>query len=71
LPELRINFHHHMVLVERSKHRRHLPLSERIVKRVIDQLRRDAQSRCSRAVIGKPGLQPGIQLVAVHVGETM
>jgi hypothetical protein len=71
LPELRINFHHHMVLVKRSKHGRDLPLSERIVKCVIDQLRRDAQARRSRAVIGKPGLQPGIQLVAVHVGETM
>src|SRR5204863_2406187 len=69
LPEFRINFHNHVILVQGREHRRHLPLTEGIVKRVIDQLRRDVQARRGRAVVNERGLKAIVLLVAIHVGE--
>jgi hypothetical protein len=56
LPELRVNFHDHVVLIERSKNGRDLPLGERVVERVVEQLCGDAQTRGCLPVVGKPRL---------------
>ena len=45
LLELRRDFQHHVILVELREHGRHLALAERVVERVVDQLRRDAEPR--------------------------
>ena len=43
LPELRLDLHDDVVLVQRRVHRRDLPLAEGVVERVVDRLRRDAR----------------------------
>ena len=69
LPEFWIDLHNDMVLVQRAEHGRDLPLSESIVKCVVDQLRRNAETRGSGTVVDERGLKPIILLIAVHVGE--
>ena len=40
LAEHRIDLHHHVILVDPRIHRGHLPLPKRVVKHVVDHLRR-------------------------------
>jgi hypothetical protein len=69
LPVLRRHFHHHVILVERLVHGGYLALAEGIVKRVVEQLRRDAEARRGLAVVGDHRLQAAILLVAVDVDD--
>ena len=69
LPELRRDFHHHVILVERGVHRRDLGLAEGAVESGIHQLGCDSEPGRRLAVIDQPGLQAAILLVRVHVGE--
>ena len=67
LPELRVHFHHHVILIQRRVHRRDLALAEGVVERIVDRLRRDPESRRGGAIDDQRGLQPVILLVAVDV----
>ena len=69
LPELRRDLHHDMVLVERRVHRRHLPLAEGIVQRVVDRLLRKTQARRGVAIDDDVGLEAAVLLIAADVGE--
>ena len=69
LPEFRRHLHDHVILVQRRVHGGDLALAEGIVKRVVDQLRRDAEARGGGAVVLHPGLQAVVLLIAVHVGD--
>ena len=69
LPEFWIDLHNDMVLVQRAEHGRDLPLSESIVKCVVDQLRRNSEPRGCGSIVDERCLKPIILLVAVHVGE--
>src|SRR5262249_44987993 len=50
LPVLRRNFHHDVILIEGRIQDGNLPLAERIVQRVIDELRTETESRSRAAV---------------------
>ena len=67
LPELRVHFEHHMVLVELGVHRGDLPLAEGIVKRVVDHLRGDAEPPRGGPIDNQGRLESLILLVAVQV----
>ena len=69
LPEARLDLHDDVVLVQRRVDDRHLPLAERVVERVVDQLRRDAEPRGRAPVDGERGLEPLVLQVAAHVDE--
>ncbi len=58
-----------MVLIQRRVHGGDLALTEGVVQRVIEQLRRDAEARGGGAVIFDQGLQTVILLIAVDVGD--
>ena len=57
-----------MILVQRRIHGRDLALAEGVVERVVDQLRRDAETRRRAAVDITIGLQPVVLLIAVDIG---
>ena len=69
LPELRVDLEHDVVLVQLRVHRRHEPLAERVVQRVVDHLRRDAEPRRRLPIDRERGLEPMRLLVAVDVDE--
>src|ERR1700734_2684604 len=69
LLELRRDLHDHVILVERTVNGRDLPLSEGIVKRIINVLRGDAQPAGGVAVDHQLGLQSAILLVGIHVAQ--
>ena len=69
LPELRRDFHHHVVLIQRRVHGGDLRLSKCVVKSVVNHLRRDAQARRRVAVVNQRGLQAAVLLIGIHVGE--
>ena len=71
LPELRRDFHHDVVLVQRRVHRRHLPLPERVVERVVDSLLRESEPRSGVAIDDDVGLQAAVLLIAADVGENL
>ena len=48
--KLRRDFEHHVILIELREHRRHLPLPEGVVQRVVDQIRRDAEARSGQPI---------------------
>ena len=58
-----------MVLVERRVHRRHLPLAEGVVQRIVDRLLRKSQARRRVAVDDDVGLEAAVLLIAADVGE--
>src|SRR5450759_701624 len=68
-PELRIHFQYDVILVQLRKHGGDLPLTERVVKRVVDGLRQDAQSRSCVTVDDQVCLQSVVLLVAGHVAQ--
>ena len=64
-----LDLQHHAVLVQLREHRRDLPLAERVVERVVDHLRRDAEPRRGVAVDHQARLQPRVLLVAGDVAQ--
>src|SRR5438132_1264658 len=69
LPEARLDFHHHVILVERAVHDRNLALAESVVERVVDELRGDAEARGGGPVDHQRRLLPLILLVAAQIDE--
>ena len=69
LLKLRHHFQHDTILVQLGKHRGHLPLAERVVEGVDNQLWRDAHARRRVAVDDQHGRQPLVLLVAAHVAQ--
>ena len=69
LLEARIHFHHHVVLIELRENRRHLPLAKRVVQRIVDVRRENAQPRSRIAVDRQRRQQTVIQLVCGHVAQ--
>ena len=50
LLELRHRFQNHMILIQLREERRNLPLTEGVVERIVNGLRRDSQARRCHAV---------------------
>jgi hypothetical protein len=71
LPELWIDHHHHIVLVEGRVGGRDLALAEGVVENVVDGLGGDAQPRCRLPIDHQVRGQPAVLLIAVHIGELM
>ena len=69
LAEGRIDLEHDAVLVQLREHDRNLPLAERVVERVVDQLRRHAEPRGRVAVDHDLNLPTLELLVAGHVAK--
>ncbi len=67
LPKLGRDLHHHVVLVERIIDRRHLALTERVIKRVVDLRRADAQPRRRVAVDLQLDVEPLRLLIRIDV----
>jgi len=56
LLELRLRLQHHVPLVHGKEHGGHLSLAERVVQRVVDDLRRETQARGGVAIDDDGGL---------------
>ena len=69
LQKFRRRFHHHVILIQRRIHGRHLALPEGVIEGVVDQLWRDAESRRGSAVVLHHRLQPLVLLIGIHVGN--
>src|SRR5439155_24367896 len=67
--ELWLELQDDAVLVELGEHRRHLPLAERVVERVVDHLGAHAQPGGGGAVDDQGGREPLVLLIAAHVDE--
>ena len=69
LLKLRHHFQHDTILIQLGKHRRHLPLAERVIQRIDNDLRGDAHARRRVAVDDEHGRQPLVLLIAAHVAQ--
>ena len=69
LPVAGLELHHDVVLVQRRVDGRHLALAERVVERLVDRARADAEPRGGRAVDDHGHLEPAILLVAADVAQ--
>jgi hypothetical protein len=69
LLKLRHHFQHDTILVQLGKHRGHLPLAERVVQSIDNDLRGDAHARRRVAVDDEHGRQPLVLLIAAHVAQ--
>src|SRR6185437_9607361 len=69
LPVLGRRLHDDVILVERRIDRRHLPLSERVVQRGVDQAGRNPEPRGRVAIDDQRGLQSLVLLVGVDVDQ--
>src|ERR1700676_4427705 len=69
LLELRVHFHHHVILVELGENRGDLPLSEGVVQRVIDVPGQNSQPRGGVPVDGQRRQQSVIQLIGGHIAQ--
>ena len=67
LPEAGLELHDHVVLVQRRVDGRHLTLSERVVERLVDHPRADAEPRGGRSVDDDRHLEAAILLIAADV----
>ena len=67
--EVRLHLEDDVVLVQLREHRRDLPLAERVVERVVDHLRRDAEPRRRVAIDRQIGLQAAVLLIARDVAQ--
>ena len=70
LPILRLHLHHHMILIERGVHGRHLALAKGIVERIVDGLGAQPESRRGRAIDDQAGLQSFVLLIAIDVEQS-
>src|SRR5450631_654983 len=69
LPKFRRSLHDDVILIQRRVHGGYLPLSERVVQSVVDQLRRNTEARRGGPVILHHSLKAPVLLVAAHVGD--
>ena len=69
LPIARRDLHDDVILVERVVDRRHLPLAEGVIKRVVDRAERQAEPLRRRAIDRHVGLEAGLLLVRIDVLE--
>jgi hypothetical protein len=68
--EARIDVHHHLRIAQRQVNQPDLPLAERVIQRVVDRLRRDAEAAGLHPVDLQPGLQASPRVdVADHVDQ--
>ncbi len=67
--KLGLHFQDHAILVELGKDGGNLPLAERVVQRVVDQLRREPEARCSAAIDVQHRPQALILLIAGDVTQ--
>ena len=65
----RVNLHHHVVLIDGAVNDRHLPLSERVVKGVVDLQRANAEASGGVAIDDDVGLQPVLRLIRFKVRQ--
>jgi hypothetical protein len=63
------NLHYHVIAVELSEVLRHLTLPERIVERIVDQLRMDAETRRLVPVDGQGQRRAAGLLIARNVAQ--
>ena len=71
LQKFRRRLHHHVILIQRRIHGRNLSLAKCIVKRIVDQLRCDVETRRRSPVVGHHRLQTLVLQVAVDIGDTV
>ena len=64
---MRSHFHHHVVLIQRGIHDRHLPLAKRVIQRIVDELGTQPEPGRSRPIEHDKGLLAPILLIAVHI----
>ena len=69
LPVLRCDLHDDMILIERRIQNGHLALAERIIQRVVDELRAETQTRRRTAIEHDERLLSLVLLIAVHIGN--
>ncbi len=69
MPERRRGFEDHPVLVQLREHGRDLALAERVVQRVVDHLRGDAEPRRGVAIDVQPRLETAVLLIARDVAQ--
>ena len=69
LRKLRIDFQHHVVLVQLGEDGGDLALSESVVQRVVDGLRQNAQPRSGIAIDHQLSFEAAILLVGGHVAH--
>ena len=65
----RRHLQHHVVLIQLGEHGGYLPLSIRIVQRVVDHRRRDAKPGSGGAVVNQLCAETGNLLVARHIAK--
>ena len=69
LLKARIHFQNHVILIQLRENRGDLPLAERVVERVVNRRRQNAQSRGRIAVNYEICLQPMVLLVGGDVAQ--
>ena len=69
LRKLRINFEHHVILVQLGEDGGDLALSEGVVESVVDGLRQDAEPGCGVAIDHQVSFQAAILLIRGHVAH--
>ena len=65
----RVDFHDHVVLIDRAVDHRHLTLAESVVQRAVDLRRGDAEPRSGVAIDDEIGFEALLLLIGVDVGE--
>ena len=68
--ELRIDLHHHKILVHGLVHRGDLPLAKSVVERAVDAVCRDAQAAGGIAIDHQARLESVVLQVRVHIQES-
>ena len=69
MPIARVDFHHHMILIDRAVDRRDLALPERVIKRIVDLTHDEAETGCGVAIDDDVRFQAGLLLVGTHIRE--
>ena len=67
--ELRIDFQHHVILVQLGEHDRHQPLAEGVVQRVVDGAGGDSQARSGVAIDDQSRLRRLVLLIGGDVAQ--
>ena len=69
MPIARVDFHHHMILVNRAVNGRDLALPERVIKRIIDLTHDQAETGSRVAIDVDIGFQACLLLVGIDIRE--
>ncbi len=68
--ETRIDLKHHVILIERGKHRRDDALAESVVESIVNSRRQNAEARCHLAVHCRIQTRPGVLLIGGDAGNS-